>query len=315
MANLILAAFAAIYRAMERGGNDSGELRVFPAEGPALPAGAGGRARAPLTLPAERRESHERLEGRLDAGVLVLCDHASNFIPPEYDNLGLPPGELQRHIAWDIGAAGVARRLAAALAAPALLTRFSRLLVDPNRGLDDPTLVMRISDGSVIPGNARVDAEEKERRTARFWRPYDNAISAAVDAFLEAGIVPCVISVHSFTPAWRGVPRPWHAAVLYDRRDDGLARAVLEELQREPGLVIGDNEPYRGGLPGDTLDRHALRRGLPNVLVELRQDLVAEEEGQKAWAKRLEKALRAAMKRLGLPKRAIRKEGSDGSCG
>ncbi len=256
-----------------------------------------------VCLRGQVTEAYEQLAGTMETGVLVLCDHASNRIPPEYGDLGLPPGELRRHIAWDIGAAGVARRLAARLGAPAILTRFSRLLVDPNRGLDDPTLVMRLSDGAVIPGNAHIDDAEKARRVARFWRPYDEAITQATEAFLAAGVQPVLVSVHSFTPAWRGVPRPWHAAVLYDPRDPDFSRAVLDALRREPGLVIGDNEPYRGGLPGDTMDRHGMARGLPHVLVELRQDLVADEAGQAAWAERLERAVRGAMAWLGLPAR------------
>ena len=246
-------------------------------------------------LPGGIHDSHEAIAGRLSRGVLVLCDHASNRIPPEYDRLGLPPGEMDRHIAWDIGAAGVARRLAALLEAPALLTRFSRLLIDPNRGLDDPTLLMRISDGTVIPGNATADAAERARRIARFWRPYDNAIAAAISAFRRAGITPALVSVHSFTPTWRGVPRPWHAAVLYDPRDPDFSRAVMTALAAEPGLVVGDNVPYRGGLAGDTMDRHGFANGLPHVLVELRQDLITTETEREAWARRLAAAVRRAL--------------------
>ena len=272
--------------------------------GPSSSGEGGGGQGVSGRLPGRVTEAFEQLPGDLETGVLVLCDHASNRMPPEYDSLGLPPGELARHIAWDIGAAGVARRLAERLNAPAILTRFSRLLVDPNRGLDDPTLVMRLSDGAVIPGNARIDDAEKIQRVARFWRPYDEAIAAAIDAFLQAGVQPVLVSVHSFTPAWRGVPRPWHAAVLYDPRDPDFSHAVLDALAREPDLVIGDNEPYRGGLPGDTMDRHGMGRGLPHVLIELRQDLVADAAGQAEWAERLERAVRRAMARLSLPARA-----------
>ncbi len=290
---------------MERTGSSDQETIVeagdiSPVTSTSRPHGRGVAAR----LPARVTEAFELLPGHLETGVLVLCDHASNRIPPEYGNLGLPPGELARHIAWDIGAAGVARRLAERLKAPAILSRFSRLLVDPNRGLDDPTLVMRLSDGAVIPGNAHIDNREKARRVVRFWQPYDAAIRSAIDAFLATGVQPVLVSVHSFTPTWRGVPRPWHAAVLHDPRDPDFSRAVLDALSCEPHLVIGDNEPYRGGLPGDTLDRHGLARGLPHVLVELRQDLVADAAGQAEWAERLARALQKAMTRLSLPKRS-----------
>ncbi len=263
-------------------------------EGGAAPAkGQGG------LLPAQAQEAFEVIGGRLESGVLVLCDHASNRIPPEFSALGLPPGELERHIAWDIGAAGVARALAARLGAPAVLGRFSRLLIDPNRGLDDPTLVMRLSDGAIIPGNATIDMAEKRRRIARFYRPYDEAISRAVGAFRAAGMEPALVSIHSFTPVWRGVRRPWHAGLLYDPRDPDFSVALMEALRREPGLVIGDNQPYRGGLAGDTMDRHGFARGLAHALVEVRQDLIADARGQEEWAGRIAAATHAALDATG----------------
>ncbi len=249
---------------------------------------------------AERHESHELLPGELRSGFIVLCDHASNFIPPEYANLGLPPGELERHIAWDIGAAGVARRLAGMLRAPAVISRFSRLLIDPNRGLDDPTLVMRISDGAVIPGNAHAGEDEKRRRVERFYRPYDEAISALIGRFRRAGIDPALLSIHSFTPVWRGMARPWHAALLYDPRDVDFSTHLMNALMRsDPRLIVGDNEPYRGGLQGDTMDRHGYEKGLPNALVEIRQDLIADAAGQEEWARRIAHAARHALDAMG----------------
>ena len=263
-----------------------------------LHRGGGAEASAGV-LPGRVQEAFEVLGGRIGSGVLVLCDHASNAIPAEYAGLGLPPGELKRHIAWDIGAAGVARALAARLAAPAILSRFSRLLIDPNRGLDDPTLVMRLSDGAIIPGNATIGEAEKRRRIARFYRPYDEAISRAVAAFRAAGIDPALVSIHSFTPVWRGVRRPWHAGLLYDPRDPDFSVALMEALRREPGLVIGDNQPYRGGLSGDTMDRHGFARGLPHALVEVRQDLIATPEGQAEWAARIAAATASALDAIG----------------
>ncbi len=148
---------------------------------------------------------------------MLLCDHAQNRIPPEYGSLGLEPEALERHVAFDLGAEGVTVRLAEALGAPGVLSRFSRLLVDPNRGLDDPTLIMDIADGHVVPGNVGLGAAEREARLARFYRPYHAAIAQALETGLAAGKPPVIVSVHSFTEAWKGVPRPWSAAVCGTR--------------------------------------------------------------------------------------------------
>src|SRR5271165_746421 len=161
----------------------------------------------------------ETVEGPLDASVLIVCDHASNAIPPGYGSLGLRREALQRHIAYDIGAAGLARSLAARLAAPAVLSTFSRLLIDPNRGADDPTLVMRYSDGAIVPGNACGDAAEIARRLERFWAPYRNAVEAKIVAMMATGEPPALVSIHSFTPVWRGASRRWKVGVLWDRDD------------------------------------------------------------------------------------------------
>ena len=226
----------------------------------------------------------EVVAGDPACGLLLLCDHASNAVPPDLD-LGVPPAELARHIGYDIGAAAVTRALARRLGAPAVLTTVSRLIIDPNRGRDDPTLVMRLSDGAVIPGNARIGPDGVAARLARFYEPYDRAVAAALDAADGAGAPAAVVAVHSFTPVWRGVPRPWHAGILWDR-DARLAAALVAGLRADPALCVGDNEPYGGGLPGDTLDRHATARGLPSALVEIRQDLIADAAGQEAWAER-----------------------------
>ena len=225
------------------------------------------------------------------SGVILLCDHASNEIPPEYYALGLPETQLCRHIAYDIGAAGMTHALAEAFGAPALLTNFSRLIIDPNRGEDDPTLVMRLSDGAVVPGNARVDDWEIERRVKRFYRPYDLAIKRAIAKALATGVRPVILSMHSFTPHWRGVPRPWHAGILW-AKDHRLSRQLIHALGMDDRLVVGDNEPYDGGLKGDVIDRHALDHGFSNTLIEIRQDLIAHADDAKAWGKRLAEALR-----------------------
>lgn len=232
----------------------------------------------------------ERIDGTLDAGLLLICDHASNALPPAYGALGLPAHELERHIGYDIGAEGVTRALASALGCPAVLSHFSRLLIDPNRGEDDPTLVMRLSDGAVIPGNRDVDAPEIAHRIATYHRPYHLAIEAEIARFLTAGVVPAIFSIHSFTPVWRGVPRPWHVALLWDA-DPRLALPLIDGLRAEGDLIVGDNEPYDGALKNDCLYRHGTATGLAHALIEIRQDLIGDLDGQIAWADRLARLL------------------------
>jgi predicted N-formylglutamate amidohydrolase len=210
-------------------------------------------------------------------------------------DLGLPAAAFERHIAWDIGAADVTRRLAELFGAPAVLSRFSRLVIDPNRGTDDPTLVMRLSDGAVIPGNARADAAEIGRRRRLYWQPYRDAIARSLDSMIAAGTVPAIVSIHSFTPVWKGQARDWQAAILWDR-DDRIARPAIEAL-RGQGLTVGDNEPYDGALEGDTLFALGTRRGIAHVLIELRQDLIGTQEGARTWAARLAGVLRPVLDR------------------
>ena len=230
-------------------------------------------------------------------GFLVVCDHASNALPEGYGTLGLAPSEFSRHIAYDIGAADVSRRLADALKCPAVLARYSRLLIDLNRGADDPTLVMKLSDGAIIPANRDVDvfADKAEfaHRLEAFHEPYHAAVAAALNRARAAGAVPAILSIHSFTPSWRGVARPWHTGILWDR-DDRLPAPLLDGLRAESGLVVGDNEPYTGALKGDCLYRHGTQNGLPHVLIEIRQDLIAEAKGQAEWAARIARLVGAA---------------------
>jgi predicted N-formylglutamate amidohydrolase len=232
----------------------------------------------------------EQIEGSLASGVLVLCDHASPAVPADLGRLGLSESVFDRHVAFDIGAAAVTRSLARRLNAPAILTRFSRLVIDPNRGRDDPTLVMRLSDGVVVPGNRHLTDADIDARIARFYDPYDWAIARAIAAALAAGHPPAIVTVHSFTPVWRGWPRPWHAGILWDA-DRRFAKPLLEGLMAESGLVVGDNEPYDGALAGDTIDRHATAQGLASALIEIRQDLIAHDEGAEEWADRFARLL------------------------
>ncbi len=239
-------------------------------------------------LPFERH-------GPAGTSLLFLCDHAAKALPPAYGTLGLEAGLFATHIASDIGAADVTRALSDAFGAPAILARWSRLLIDLNRGEDDPTLVMKLSDGSIIPGNARIDAAEIARRIAAFHAPYHAAIAAALDAMQ----VPVLVSIHSFTPVWKGWQRPWEIGVLWDR-DGRLARPLIAECTRA-GFVVGDNEPYDGELENDCLYRHGTMRGLPHVLIEIRQDLVATPEAARAFAARLAPILERALAAMGPP--------------
>ena len=237
----------------------------------------------------------EVIEGRHEAGVLFICDHASNALPEAYATLGLPQSELQRHIAYDIGAAHITRRLAEQFQAPAVLTRFSRLLIDANRGADDPTLVMRLSDGKIVPGNAKVDAAEIAHRTRLFWQPYRHAISGRIEAMMATGALPVVVSLHSFTESWRGHLRPWEIGILWDN-DPRFATLLIAALAAD-GIRVGDNEPYDGALLGDTLYDEVTRRGLAGLLIETRQDLIREPNEALAWADRLGKVLRPILAR------------------
>ena len=231
-------------------------------------------------------DAFEILDGNRDRGMVILGDHAMNRLPPHYNQLGLPAAAFERHIAYDIGVEDLCRRLSHMLGVPAVLSGFSRLLIDPNRGEDDPTLIMKISDGAIIPGNHPISDAEWMNRIATYHRPYHDAVAEVIASVAaESGKAPLVLSLHSYTPAWKGVPRPWHAAVLWDTDD----RAVLPLLSmlRAEGLVVGDNEPYDGALRGDTLYRHCMVTGIPHTLLEVRQDLIGDAEGIAAWADRL----------------------------
>lgn len=229
---------------------------------------------------------------------LVTCDHASNRVPDwlNHGDLGIAPDDMARHIAWDPGAAGVAAALAERLDSPCILSDFSRLVIDPNRGEDDPTLLMKLYDGTIIPANRHAGAEERDRRLDRLYRPYHAAYARLAARRPDTVIV----AVHSFTPCLKGrAPRPWQLGILYSHRDDRLSRALLAELMQQADLCIGDNEPYSGHLPGDAIDRHALSQGRHNTLIELRNDLIATPQAQGAWADRLAPLLVQALARVG----------------
>jgi predicted N-formylglutamate amidohydrolase len=249
------------------------------------------------------------IDGGASTGLLILCDHAENALPEAYGTLGLKSQDLHRHIAYDLGAAAIAELLAEMLGAPAVLSRFSRILIDPNRGLDDPTLIMQISDGLIVPGNVGLGADEIQARIDNYYAPYHRAIERTIDAGIGAGNPPVLVSVHSFTQAWKGVPRPWAAGILWDK-DPRLALPLLAALRTGPRYEVGDNVPYSGQLKGDTLYRHGTKRGLAHALVEVRQDLILGAEGQAAWAARIAEALRKVMRETGSALHAIELHGS-----
>ncbi|MGN6551185.1 MAG: N-formylglutamate amidohydrolase [Pararhizobium sp.] len=231
--------------------------------------------------------SFERIGGRRSAGLVLLADHARNALPAEYGDLGLPPAAFGRHIAYDIGVEGLTRSLARRLDVPAVLGGYSRLLIDPNRGEDDPTLIMKLSDGAIIPANRPLSEAERQKRLDLFHRPYHRAVADEIAAVADdSGKAPLVISIHSFTPFWKETPRPWHAGILWDC-DPRAAQPLIERLAADPALTIGDNEPYDGALRGDTMYRHCTSAGLAHALIEVRQDLVADEAGIERWAERL----------------------------
>ena len=230
--------------------------------------------------------------------LLFLCDHASNALPPDMGSLGLAPALFSTHIAHDIGAAMVTRTLAAAYGAPALLGAWSRLLIDLNRGADDPTIVMKLSDGSIIPGNRHAGEAEVARRIALWHTPYHAAVTRELDRIGQGAVI---ISMHSFTPSWKGVPRPWEVGVLYDS-DARLAAPLMARLE-QAGFVVGDNEPYHGALDGDTLNLHGIRRGLPHVLIEIRQDLIGTDAAAQDFAIKLKPILDMALQDLKDPQK------------
>jgi predicted N-formylglutamate amidohydrolase len=224
------------------------------------------------------------ISGHYGGGLVVICDHASNAIPPDLGDLGLPPAELQRHIAWDIGAAGIAEILAARFHAPAVICGTSRLVIDCNRNPDDPASIPEVSDGTVVPGNRNLTVWQRTQRIARWFVPYHDAIDVELENAAATGIEPVLLSVHSMTHVMKDVARPWPIAISW-HRDERLSRPMIDALQRRITDPVGDNQPYDLDPKEDfSVPVHAMDLGRRHLQVEFRQDLVGDAAGQAHWA-------------------------------
>ncbi len=244
-----------------------------------------------VRLPEDEPVELVNLEG--GGRIVLACDHASNHVPAGFGTLGLSPEDLDRHIAWDPGARAVALHMAQLLDAPLLCSRVSRLVVDCNRPLGAPDLAPAVSETTEIPGNRDLSAEDLARRVALSHTPFHAAIDALLAARQRAGRESWLVTVHSFNPVYKGVSRPWHIGIVHDS-DQRISKPLLSGLAAEAGIVVGDNEPYA---PADrvyyTLERHARTRGLPCAMIEIRNDVIADEAGQTLWAERLARLLGA----------------------
>jgi predicted N-formylglutamate amidohydrolase len=216
--------------------------------------------------------------------IVLICDHASNFVPPQFRGLGLGRRELESHIAWDPGALPVARRMAEALDAALVESCISRLVIDCNRPLDAPDLVCPVSEITAVPGNGDLSPQDRQARVALSWQPFHEAIEQLVEDRLSQERETRLISIHSFTPIYKGVGRPWHVGILHDE-DRSIADPLIAALKSSGDIVVGDNEPYS---PADrvyfTLERHGRSRGLSCAMVEIRNDEIGGEAGQRKWA-------------------------------
>jgi len=238
----------------------------------------------------------EILNGDALGGVIVLCDHASNFVPREYESLGLEAEHFEKHIAWDIGAADVTRKICSMMGVAGVLAPVSRLLIDCNREPDHKTLIPPASDGVHIPANRDLGPAAVKARKDAYHTPFHDACAGLVAAHLSAGKVPLVVGMHSFTPEMGGETRPWHAGFLWNR-DPRLAQAMIGLLERETDLVVGDNLPYSGRDLYYTMQRHGADHGLPQTTIEVRQDLLATDAMTTEWAALLADILDECMNR------------------
>lgn len=233
---------------------------------------------------AENFAAFETLKGKKGQSLILLGDHAMRHLPKNYGSLGLPKAEFNRHIAYDIGIEWFLRHLNQKLNTPTIMARFSRLLIDPNRGMEDPTIIRQIYDGTIIPANYPLAADERATRIKRFHQAYHDEVQRVIhETEADSGTPPLIISMHSFTPQMKGQSRPWHIGVLWDQ-DPRCKEALFEAFKQKPEWVIGDNQPYEGALRGDTMYSHCSQDGLAHGLIEIRQDLIDTQEKAEAWA-------------------------------
>lgn len=228
------------------------------------------------------------------AQVVVICDHAANTVPDFVNDgdLGMDPADMARHIAYDVGALGLSKRLAELMNAPLVYSNFSRLVIDPNRGEDDPTMVMQLYDGSIIPANRNISETDKNQRLEKCYRPYHKAL----ETVLSQRDNPIILSIHTFTKQLNGYAgRPWQVGVLYSH-DERLSTPMLAELNAQPELCVGDNQPYSGHLKGDTMETHALQPNRIHALIEIRNDLIETTQDQHKWAEKLAPIFTRAIK-------------------
>lgn len=239
----------------------------------------------PLVDISHMPKSFETLNADSPSPFFLIADHASREIPAEYGSLGIDdPALLRRHVAWDIGIEDVTRRMAQKMEATAIFSTFSRLLVDANRYPDDPACMPKSSDGVVVPANQDVSEEDRKTRLDTFFHPYHDEITRLMEKKTVAHEIPYVFSMHSFTPVMDDFTRPWHVGVLWDK-DERIAVPLLEILQKNPSLVVGDNQPYSAREPlGYTMNVHGTELNIPHVVIEIRQDLIDTHHGAEQWA-------------------------------
>ncbi len=220
------------------------------------------------------------------------CDHYGRLVPRALGDLGVAASEMERHIAWDIGIAGVATQLAHEMGVHLIAQRYSRLVIDCNRPFDSPGSIPLISEATEIPGNGGLNHEQVTARQQAVFAPYHARIAQALDQRKAQGLPTILVSLHSFTPVYAGIARPWHIGTLYNR-DQRLPHLLRDMLRKEGDLVVGDNEPYAVSDATDyTIPVHAEKRGLMNTGIEIRQDLISDQSGEHQWAERLARILR-----------------------
>jgi predicted N-formylglutamate amidohydrolase len=244
-------------------------------------------ARVPeLTVAIERADA--------PSPVVLVCDHASNHLPSRYGSLGLTASDLLKHFAWDPGALAISRRLSELLDAPLAYGCVSRLLLDVNRDPSEFDSIVEIADGVLVPGNAALSAAERERRVAEVYAPFHGAVEGLLAERAGRGIRSALVAIHTYAPSLHGIARPWHCGVIF-ARDARMGEAVVSGLRAEAGLSVGVNQPYA---PSDrvyhTMSRHGEDKRIPAVMIEVRNDLVSNDDGQKAWAMRLAPLLQSA---------------------